>query len=287
LATPATIYNTAGADWLLPRLSPERQLPLLDLFLTRQPRPKFLPNWAEALTEALQKDKRGAMLRVVLQNQWPDNDRVTVLAEVVRGNSVSMKATIDALPQMLTAKEPPTAAMPFIRHLFANLVATASSERQFLTASLARLGTGILLHRDIGPSASEALSFVGEAACQLRGVTRDPDLQSQTWVLEDLTDHPAPTDGRIHVTLDGARRLAVGFEKAAQGFPAGDILAMTARNLGLTPIGLAGKSVAYDPLQHEDMDCGMIPGDPALVESQGWMHGLNVVLRARVRKPKG
>lgn len=287
LAAPATTYITAGADWLLPRISPEKQLALLDLLLTRQPRPKHLPAWSEALANALQKDKRAALLQFVLQNPWPDQDRVVALAEVVRGNPVLMKPTIDALPEILTAKAPPPAAIPFVRHLFQNLIATANTERQFMTASLARLGTGILLHHAIGPCAFEALAFVAEAASQLRGVTRDPELQARTWVLEDLTEHPAPSDARLHITLEGARRFSVAFEKAAQDFPAADILAMTARNLGLVPIGIAGKAVTFDPLQHEDVDGGMVPGDSASVESQGWTHGNNVILRARVRKAKG
>ena len=287
LVTPATTYATAGADWLLLRVPPDKQLPLLDLFLTRQSRPKYLPPWSEALSLALQKDKRGALLRAVLHNPWPTEDRIAALAEVIRDNAVLMKTVIDALPQILTSKEPPPGAMALVRQLFANLVRTTDTARQFASASLARLGTGILLHHTIGPCATEALVFIQQTARQLRGATRGSELQLRTWVLESLQEEKTPTDGRLHVTLDGARRFAVAFEKAAQDFPTADILAMTARNLGLTPIGTLGNHVSYDPLQHEDVDGGMIPGDPALIDSQGWMHGENVILRARVRKTKG
>jgi hypothetical protein len=286
LASPAATYVTAGADWLLLRVPPEKQLALLELFLTRQPRPNNLPVWSEALAIALQKDKRGALFRAILRNSWPAEDRISALVEVIRGNPVLMKAVIDALPQILTAKEPPSSAMVMVRQLFVDLTVTTYTARQFATASLARLGTGILLHHDIGPCAREALVFIQQTARQLRGATRDADTQSRTWVLENLREEMSPADGRLHITLDGARRFAIAFEKAAQDFPAAEILAMTARNLGLTPIGAMGQTVSYDPLQHEDVDSGMIPGESVFIESQGWSHGENVILRARVRKAK-
>jgi hypothetical protein len=287
MAVPTVTYATAGADWLLLRVPPEKLLALLELFLTRQPRPKYLPAWSEALTTALQKDNRSALLRIILADPSMTEDRLSALAEVTRGNPVLMKAAIDALPQMLTAADPSLAAVPFVRQLFVNLISTTGTERQFVSASLARLGTGILLHHAIGSSGTEALDFIQQATSQLRGATRDAEIQSRTWVLENLDEEKTPTDGRLHITLDGARRFAVAFEKAAQDFPAIDILAMTARNLGLSPIGGVGNTVPYDPLQHEDTEGGMLPGDPALIESQGWAHSENVILRARVRKTTG
>jgi hypothetical protein len=287
LIEPATIYPTAGADWLLFRIPPEKQILLLDLFLTRQPRPKFLPNWSEALALALQKDKRGELLRTLLRHPWPDENRILALAEVYRGNPALMKGVIDALPALLTSKEPPAGTMRLVRNLFVNLVSTRDTERQFASASLARLGTGILLHHAIGPVAMETLEFIQQTTHQLRGTTRDTETQSRTWVLDCLQGPPPPPDGRLQITLDGALQFAIAFEKAAQDFPAAAILSMTAQNLGLTNIGELGQTVSYDPLQHEDVDRGMIPGDPAVIESQGWLHGENVILRSKVRKQKG
>ncbi len=286
-AAPATTYSTAAADWLLLQAPHEKQLPLLDLFLTRQMRPKYLPTWSEALAFALQKDKRGALLPIVLCHPWQGEDRIAALAEVIRNNPALMKVTIDVLPQLLTVKEPPSSVMVLVRQLFVNVVTTTDTARQFATASLARLGTGILLHHDIGNCANKALNFIQQISHQLRGATRDTEIRSRTWVLESLQEETTPTEGQLHITLDGARRFAVAFEKATQGFPVTDILSMTARNLGLTPIGVTGETVNYDPLQHEDIDGGMIPRDSALIESQGWSHGQNVILRARVRKTKG
>jgi hypothetical protein len=287
LVAPATNYATAGADWLLLRVPPEKQIKLLDFFLMRQPRPKYLPTWAEALALALQKDKRGALLRVVLGHPWSDENRIVNLAEVIRGNVALMKAVIDVLPQILTSKEPPPGAVALVRQLFANLITTTDTERQFASASLARLGTGILLQNATNNSATEVLRFIHQAASQLRGATRVAEVQSQTWVLENLRQEDKPADGTICLNLNGARHIAVGFEKARQGLNANAVLSMTAKNLGMSAIGAKGEQVVYNPLQHEDTHGGIMPGETVEITEPGWTFRNSVVLRALVVRAVG
>jgi len=275
---------TAGADWLLLHAPPESQLPLLDLFLTRQSRPKYLPTWSGSLALALQKDKRGGLLHFILRHSWSTEDRIASLAEVIRLNPGLMKVTIDALPEILTAKETPPAAMMFVRRLFVNLTATTDLDRQFATVSLARLGTGILLHYPLGPFALEALEFIQQSARQLRGVTRDAELQSRTWILESLQAEKNTADGGLQITFDGARRFAVAFDKARQGLSTADLLSTTAKNLGLTIINAKGEQVPYNPLEHEDSQGGIRPGEVVMVMEPGLKYQNTVVLRALVSK---
>jgi hypothetical protein len=275
-------YATAAADWLLLRIPPEKQLSLLELFLTRQPRPQYLPAWSESLTLALKRDKRGVLLHIVLRTHALAEDCVAALAEVIHADPSLMKVAIDALPEILTAKEPPVSVMALVRQLFGNLVTTTDADRQIGTALLARFGTGILLHREIGPCATEALEFVRLTASQLRGATRADDLRLRTWVFENLAEAMS-ADGGVHVTLEGARRLATAFEKVERGFAAKDILTVTALNLGLVSMETPGQVVAYDPLRHEDTIGGMLPKATALVLESGWLYGTEVVMRARVK----
>jgi hypothetical protein len=284
LAVPGPTYMTAGADWCLLHATPEKQLPLLDLFLSRQSRPKFLPSWAEALALALQKNKKGALLRFCLEHPWPREDRLVTLAEVVRLDVVLMHATIDAMPKILTAKEAPASAVLFVRQLFANLITTTDEERQFATASLARLGTGILLQHFLGPRALEAMAFIEQTTRQLRGVTRGAELQSRTWILESLQAEKALADGGLQITFDGARRFAVAYERARQGLSAADLLSTIAKNLGLTIINTKGEQVTYNPLEHEDSQGGIRPSELVLVLEPGLKYQNTVVLRALVGK---
>jgi hypothetical protein len=138
-----------------------------------------------------------------------------------------------------------------------------------------------------GPQVDAALDVVRKAARQLRNLTKDETLQARTWTLENLRREDEPSDGRIHVTPEGARHLALAFEKAAQGFAVKDILTVTARNLGLSPIGKKAEAVSYNPLRHEDVDGGLVPGDAAVIEEGGWAVGQEALIRAKVKRAQG
>jgi hypothetical protein len=284
LTDPTPTYLTAGADWLLLHVTPEKQLPLLDLFLSRKSRPKFLPSWAEAITLALKKNKKRGLLPFCLEHSWPSEDRLVTLAEVIRLDAGLMQDTVDVLPKILSAKEAPAGTMLFIRQLFADLIATTDGERLFATASLARLATGVLLANATSACANESLAFIKQTVLQLRGATRDSELQSQTWIFESLQEEKVPADGGLQITFDGARRFAVAYEKARQGLDAADLLSTTAKNLGLSIINSKGDQVPYNPLEHEDSQGGIRPSELVLVLETGLKYQNTVVLRALVGK---
>lgn len=284
LSDPVSTYATAGADWLLLHAKPRQLSALLELFLNRKERPKTLLPWADALVPALKKDKKGVLLERLLRHPRLDRGQCATFAEVVRLNRTLLKNTVENLPAILCQVVPPEQGAPFVEELFTPMPNAQGAEREFVTAALARLGCGILLQDRRGPQAEAVLGFIAQAARRLRNLTKDEANQARTWVLENLLAGAEPMDGKAHVTIEGARHLALAFEKAAQGFAAKDILHATARNLGLTPIGKKGESASYNPLQHEDVEGGMLPGDNAVMEEPGWALGQDIVVRARVKR---
>ncbi len=284
LTNPVETYATIGADWLLERSKPQALMPLLELLLARQLRPKYLLPWNEALIVGLKKDKRGNLLASVLRHLWPNEDRISALSESVRGNRTVFKMTIDLLPTILTRKDSNGLAVKFVGLLFGEVMTTEGGEREFVTAALARLGAGILLTERRTPDAEAALAVVQEKTRQLRNLTKGQTAQSKTWVFENLNGEETPSDGKLCVNLQGARHIALAFEKADQGFGARDILAVTAHNLGLSAIGKKGDEATYDPLHHEDIESGLVPGETVLIEQEGWAINQETVARAKVRK---
>ena len=91
-------------------------------------------------------------------------------------------------------------------------------------------------------------------------------------------------DGKISITQHGARHLARALEEAGQGFSAKEILTVLARNLGLVAVGKNGDTVIYNPLQHEDVAGGLLPGQSVLIEESGWSINQETVARAKVKK---
>lgn len=287
LAAPSATYATAGADWLMAHGKPEHLLPLLDLLLTKQVRPPCLLPWNEALAAALKKDKRGLLLGAALRGSWPTEDRITALAEVISSNRALLRATVDLLPALLAQKDAPTAAARFVGELFRTLLLEEGLEREFKTSALARLGSGILLADRRGTQTEAALGIIQSISGQLRNLTRGEALQAHTWLLVNLGHKEEPTDAKLRVSKEGARHVALAIEKATQGFSAKDILTVMARNLGLSLIGKPGEVVPYDPLRHEDLEGGLVPGVSVRVGEAGWAIEQETLIRAKVKPAQG
>jgi hypothetical protein len=280
-------YATTGADWLLEHSKPEMSLPVVERFFSRQPRPEYLLPWNEALAAAIKMDKRGELLAAIFRQPPTSQEQVHTLSEVVRSNRDLFKTVCDLLPAILARKDSTDTAVGFVRCLFDGVVTSEGSDREFATAMVARLGTGILLADRRTSNSDEVLALIRKITRQLRNLTKGETEQSKTWVFESLHEEDRPSDGKLCVNLQGARYVALAFEKAGQGFDAKDILAMTARNLGLSPIGKKGETTSYDPLRHDDIEGGLLPGEAVLIEQEGWAIESETVARAKVRKAKG
>ncbi len=284
LKDPEATYATVGGDWLLVRTKPAKLSALLEMYLSKRSRPKHLPAWADALSAALKKDKGGILLATMLNTQSDGGEGIAALAEVVRLDRTLLKTTLDQVTRIISRKDLSVRIAEFIDWLFKGILETDGSNREFYTGALARLGSEIVVGERGVAQEGEVLEVIAKYSRQLRNLREDESLAAHTWVFENLLPQGENVGGRLHVTLDGARDVALAFQKVAQGFEALEVLKVTARNLGLVPIGKKGDAIAYNPLQHQDLDGGMLPGDPGIVEDVGWAHGNDVVLRAKVRK---
>ena len=283
-AQPNQVYQTIGMDWLLIHSKPENLLPFLELLLARHPRPKFLFPWSEALQAGLKKDKRGKLLALLLRHSWHAENWIMALCHVIRTNRNLFKETIDLLPAILCRKEKAVFAVDFVNALFDSVISAVGEEREFFTAELARLGTGILCTDRRTQISDDVLAVVQKKTRQLCNLTNNQDLKSRTWALENLSEESKPVDGKICITSQGARYIARAFEEAEQGFSAKEILTVAARNLGLSPIGKKGEAIIYNPIQHEDTVGGLLPGQTVLIEEEGWTLNQETVVRAKVKK---
>jgi hypothetical protein len=285
LSDPLSTYETSGADWILLRAKPERSLPILRLFLRRLPRPKFLPQWAAVIGERLRLDKRGLLLGCAISAASENAGDLKALAEVVRLDRSLLLMVAGLLPRIASHRNAGTGVVEFAREILSSVIESQGSDREFLTAVLVQLGSGMLIERQSGQTKA-CLEFVQQMARQLRNLTSEENLRSKTWVLENLCGEELPRDGALHITIDGARQLAIAMDKAQQGFDAKEILAVAARNLGLVPIGKKGEKVSFSPVRHQDVEGGMLPGDAAQIEEGGWSYQDDVIVRAKVKPNK-
>jgi hypothetical protein len=287
LADPFRAYQTAGADWLLAHAAPEKLRPIHALLLSREPRPKFSPQWQEVLLASLKKDKKGEILEALISAAANNPEASKTLIEFIWGNRSVFKTLPDILALILTRKNPSLVAGAFVQEFFAPVFARDDSENERASAILARLGTAILLAERRTPEADAVLEFIRKSAQRLRSITKGIANQSRTWVLDNLAVEERQPDGKLCINLQGARHIALAFEKVDQGFPPKEILSVTARHLGLTPIGRRNEIVPYEPLKHDDVEGGLVPGDSVLIVDPGLSFNNESVLRAKVKKTKG
>jgi hypothetical protein len=287
VAQAAFTYGTVGLEWLFAFGKPALTRPLLELLCERRERPRTLPSWAEALESLVEQDKRGLWLEFLLRHPWPSPSAIESLAEVVRRNPARLRQIVELLPVVVCKKDAPESAVTFVQRLFTDLPASTSGQREFLSAALARLGTGIVLQERRGSVADAVLKVIGHNCRSLRSVTREEDLQKRSWVFENLAAWSESITGRMAVTLQGARQLAIAIEKASQGLPAKELLYVTARNMGMTLVGTKGDITHYDSLVHEDVTGGLVPGESVNIEESGLALGQDVIVRARVRRNGG
>jgi hypothetical protein len=283
LAQPEKIYSTVGLDWLVLNSKSENLAPFLELLLSKQSRPETLPPWHEVLRAKLKKDKRGKLLGTFLIHQWRAENWIATVCHLIHEDQVLFKQTVDVLPSIFSKKEKAIFAVDFVNGLFEPFV-FAEEEREFFTAELARLGTGILIAGRRTQISNDVLATIQKHTRQLCNITKGQELKSRTWVLENLNEESKSADGKICITSQGARYIALAFEKADQDFSAKEILGITARNLGLTAIGKKGDKTIYNPLQHEDIIGGLLPGQTVLIEDEGWTLNQETVVRAKVKK---
>jgi hypothetical protein len=83
---------------------------------------------------------------------------------------------------------------------------------------------------------------------------------------------------------EGAKDIAIAFEHLKEELPARQILEIVAGNLGMEEIGSSDEETEFRPLEHEDSEGGIAPGDSVSVVHCGWRFGGNVLVRAMVKR---
>lgn len=286
LADPDAAYATAGCDWFLTKGEKKKALPLLRLLLAKRPRPNHLAGWETVASDAIAKDKKGVLLELALSLHPQNPGALATLASLAINDGHVCQAVMDQLPVLSAKKTGNGQCIEFIRTFLEQVINTHGDRRQCACAGIARVTAGILLAKDPAKS-REMLHTLQKGIGRIKTTTLDDEMRAVTWIMEPMKapEQESPT-GTVHVTQAGARHLAIAFEKAARGFGANEILALTARNLGLTVLGQKGEQTSYNPILHADSKGGLIPGDQIEINEPGWMLKDEVVVRAKVG-PRG
>ena len=276
-------YQTVGMDWLASTTKPAKLGDLIDKLLVRTSRLPHLRPSGRVLSALLDKDKQGMLLETILRAPDFDEPRRNAVAEAIQHSPAALGICAEALPNLINKEAVSQRAAELTLAIFTDAKNTDPERRRLFTVALARLVTGVLLSARKSAGAEVLLAGVAEFSAQLRVTTTDVRLQAHTWVIGNL-EQRVQAQEKLHITRDGLWHLTSAFEKASSGFAAQDVLDTLAENLGLEPIGVVDKVVPYDPICHQDIEGGLLPGESAIVMDRGWQSGETVAIRAKVKR---
>ena len=212
LADPDTTYTSAGADWLLNFGTAKKLGPILIRLLKREPRPKHLPGWSNVLNDALARDSKGLMLEALLRSISQGEVLKTLNGVILQKNLLPM--VMESLVTLTATDDAVAGLSDLIDEIIQATTCAVGPERDRLTASLVRLGTGIILVGRRGPQAEAVLEKIERAGRRLRAESKDPQTMERTWMLARPGGQRDEGPGRVKLSLEGARHLATAFRKA-------------------------------------------------------------------------
>jgi hypothetical protein len=277
----SAVYESAAGDWLVKNGDLQQLSHLLGLFLKGQSRPQYLPPASETLAKRLGKDVKGSLLAELIKLA-DDPTKLKKLSEIALQKR-AFKTIVDSFPKIIGSDPHPNLEKLFKEYVAAVML-SKGKDREFLSVGLARLTTGMLANENRHSQADGLIALAAAATQQLRILARESEEAKRTWVLENLAVETKPPAGQLQITEEGARHIAIAFQRVEEGFSTRDILTLTARNLGLSAIGQKGEKIPFNPFLHEDKEGDLLPGNSAVIEESGWRHGEMVVRKAKVKR---
>jgi hypothetical protein len=278
------IYTTAGVEWLLEHGDIKKLRPLFLRLLRCDSRPNYLPNWQHTLTDVLLNDGKGTRLEAILRSA-DSSDLGKPLANVVIQTDVVVPV-LDQLARLAARREPIPGIAILIDEIARLSFDADGAERERLSAALTRLVGGVALLNENSSQAEGVLSQIERSNRKLKTAVSSSDFTSKIWLASRYPENQEVPSGKPQLTIEGALNIATAFRKAAEGFGTVEILAFTAKNLGMTPFGTVGESVVFNPFQHEDVAGGLLRGDQATIAESGWKLGNDIAMRAKVKGAK-
>ena len=118
---------------------------MIELCLSNPKRPNWLEQGPDSLLKSIQKDKKGEIIRQILEEDAFSGSHAKELAAVIRRNPIVLQQLTETLPKIFCVEDATSRKCEFIRDLFAGVSLKDESDRRQHSIALARLGSGILI----------------------------------------------------------------------------------------------------------------------------------------------
>jgi len=273
-------YKTAWCDWYIKKSPVKGILQFAIMALKDLERPQYLLEPSKLLVTMLSRDRKFVLT---------DSLKIYAIDSPVHTKALLLTSLRAHVGEVYARSFGYALASKAIDHknlmqaLSELLRSQSAAQSEFSARFIAHVTTTLCLVSD---SKNETTSKVTEAL---------QNLAIDTWLLgkeeekrelwftsttKKISKMISEVKGEI--STQGALQIALSLRAAQTDTDAKDALWASAFNLGIKQIGKTEEIELFDPLQHEDIKGGLLPGDKAQIVNCGWVFSETVLLRAQV-----
>jgi hypothetical protein len=284
---PDAADTSSAADWIFSTATPKQLLPFLMLLFSKKQRKAYLRSYIDLAGDCLGKDKSALLLKECLSAISIGNLNIQDLLRLMLSRSDIAVQFIQSIGNSLAEEHTPV-ALQLLDELLQNLLQYDTKDRLIISASLATLGSQVLLQKIKKPQGEHILALL--VAARMKLLKMPADLRKGIWVFIELNEidiRDAKNSPNELISIEGAEFFTDLLQEKISDSKVRESIETVAFNIGIKSISLTAESVFFNPDLHEDTVGGLFRNDQVIVLTPGWSLGDHALVRAKVKPYNG
>jgi hypothetical protein len=276
ISDPQMTLGSALYSWFARNLDASRILESKPLLI--QAAARHHPKAAEMFAILLPKDKSGDF---VIGWICDGEERLKRLVELSQIDSRLFDALQKAAPTWLKHGQA-NLLVDLYRGMHSNIGSRTGSNRAESTAQLFTLAGVLLPLAEANEAAAAILEHLQTISLAVWKDAGDSPDRRHTWAIIRAGNDQLDSATDAALSPESASILGLALRKSRKGRDAITELESALVNIGVERFEVAGSSAIYDPLVHDDIDGGLLPGDRVIVSASGFRFNGKVIVKAPV-----
>lgn len=274
LDDPAKALDTALAIWCCRNIDPNQLRKLSPVVAADQARSS--KQWL--LDVVLLRDKSGDFVTSWIRE---DHNRLNLTAERFRLNPKLLKLAMDSAKEWLMHSHADS-LVALYTDVFREFPASREKARAEQTGRLLTLAGTLVPIADNHHAAAALLQELQSLSLRVWRSAIDSSDRHRTWAFIQSGNRTLSESENSVLSPDQAKTLCLAIMRARKGKDALLELESAAINLGGVRFGSEGEADVFDATQHNDVNGGLLPGDPVTIARPGIRFGDNRIVKADV-----
>jgi len=274
---PGEALKTALASWVCRTIDAKqirKLVPLVAADLENPPEQRLIE-------QALLRDKNGDFATAWLRD---NRERLESTASRIHSNPKLLRHVILLAPKWI--RHPHADVLPPLYvALMQDLPGSQRKQRAEASGRLLSLAGALVPVAEKSKSAGVLLHQLQQLGLKAWKDAAKTNERHRTWAFIQSGNRTLTGDKDSELRPDQAKHLGIALMRARKGKDPLVELESAAINLGGVRFGEVGETTSYDATIHNDLDGGLLPGDPVVVVRPGLRYGGANLVKVDVREP--